>query len=479
MFVLAKPIFPKEKSREKNTFAAFSAKVNSIKGCTLHITASSFYQVYINGRFVAFGPARSAKGYARVDLLPIGDYNSESGNDIVILVSGYYCGSLSTAISPSFVWAEVRDGDGVVCATGRDFLAYLPETRVREVMRYSLQRHFSEVYRIEDEHGMLSLGEAVEYEVLDTPPMLLPRRAPYASYNDMELCEAVSVGSLIFDAERPFLNSKYSGEITETWGKFDDEKIKWHPYPFIMRHKQIKRRGATGIGFTLSKMEYAIFDLGRVETGFIKALFDTVQDSDVIIAFSEDASADEFCFTNISAYNAIEIIAKAGLKVDFTSFEPYVMKYCIVAVVSGEITLGGFGIKGFEHSSEGMLLSEPSDPVLAAIFRGAVRTFNHNAVDIYMDCPSRERAGWLCDSYFTAKSEYALYGVTDIEDAFLENYRLYRNEGDIPKGALPMCYPSDIQKQDSFIPQWTMWYILEVEDFDIYKILYYYLYLLA
>ena len=28
-----------------------------------------------------------------------------------------------------------------------------------------------------------------------------------------------------------------------------------------------------------------------------------------------------------------------------------------------------------------------------------------------MDCPSRERAGWLCDSYFTAKTEYVLTGT--------------------------------------------------------------------
>ena len=103
---------------------------------------------------------------------------------------------------------------------------------------------------------------------------------------------------------------------------------------------------------------------------------------------------------------------------------------------------------------------------LDSICRGAVRTFAHNSVDLYMDCPSRERAGWLCDSYFTAKTEYALTGETKVEDAFLENYRLYESNGEYPKGMLPMCYPSDKKpKEELFIPQWTMWYILEAEEY--------------
>ena len=103
------------------------------------------------------------------------------------------------------------------------------------------------------------------------------------------------------------------------------------------------------------------------------------------------------------------------------------------------------------------------DETLNAVYRGGVRTFAHNALDIFMDCPSRERAGWLCDSYFTAQTEYALFGETRVEDAFLQNYRLYQNRGEYPKGALPMRYPSE-HHTDRFIPQWTMWYILEVEQ---------------
>ena len=91
--------------------------------------------------------------------------------------------------------------------------------------------------------------------------------------------------------------------------------------------------------------------------------------------------------------------------------------------------------------------------------------FAHNAVDLFTDCPSRERAGWLCDSFFTARAEYALFGSTEVEDAFLENFVLYKNHGEFPEGVLPMVYPSDPHENNKFIPQWNMWYVLEVCEY--------------
>ena len=57
-----------------------------------------------------------------------------------------------------------------------------------------------------------------------------------------------------------------------------------------------------------------------------------------------------------------------------------------------------------------------------SIFNAAVETFKQNTLDIYMDCPSRERAGWLCDSFFTARAEHYLTGASTVEKNFLENF---------------------------------------------------------
>ena len=54
-------------------------------------------------------------------------------------------------------------------------------------------------------------------------------------------------------------------------------------------------------------------------------------------------------------------------------------------------------------------------------------------------------------------------GKSTVETAFLENYILFENDDGYEDGMIPMCFPSDNKNQ--FIPQWSMWFILEVEDY--------------
>jgi alpha-L-rhamnosidase len=81
-----------------------------------------------------------------------------------------------------------------------------------------------------------------------------------------------------------------------------------------------------------------------------------------------------------------------------------------------------------------------------------------------MDCPSRERAGWLCDSFFTSRVEKVLTGESKVERAFLENFLLPDAFRNLPRGMLPMCYPSDFYNGE-FIPNWAMWYVLELCEY--------------
>jgi alpha-L-rhamnosidase len=70
--------------------------------------------------------------------------------------------------------------------------------------------------------------------------------------------------------------------------------------------------------------------------------------------------------------------------------------------------------------------------MLKQIFEAARQTYRQNAVDIFMDCPSRERAGWLCDSFWSARTGHLLSGHQKIETAFLENYALPQSFAFIP-----------------------------------------------
>jgi len=468
MFYQAKAIYPKGKSNEMNSFAAFRAVTKDLKGATLLITASSFYQLWVNEKFVSFGPARTAKGCARVDESPLEGYAKDGGKEILILVAGYNCEAHSTVRQPSFLQAELRKGDEVLLCTGRDFAAFLPPHRVKKVRRYALQRHFSEVWDFTGEKGYCDPAFRTETEEHPNPPSLLPRRAPYAHYEDAQAAEIAVQGTLRYDEALPFRSFPYSGEIEVRKGRFEEEEILYHPYEWIQRHHQEKRREHVPFPAVLSENEYAFLDFKRVEAGFLQLTAEAQVETELVIGFSEDSEEDAFRFTNMNAYNAMVVCIGRNQKIDFMSFEPYVGRFFFLGIKKGRALISRFSVKSFERTHEKVQLELPEDPVLRAICRGAIRAFHHNAVDIYMDCPSRERAGWLCDSYFTGKTEYALYGNTRVEDAYLENYRLYAYTGNLPKGAIPMCYPAD-DDHGRFIPQWTMWYILEAEDYIFHR----------
>ena len=112
----ARPIWIESKECEMNIHAVFCTRVETEKDATLHIGGTVFYRVYINGAFVGAGPARTAKGYIREDILAVGSGKSE----IVIEAVGYHCCSLSTVCQTSLHTAEQlgKDNTGIAsCAS--------------------------------------------------------------------------------------------------------------------------------------------------------------------------------------------------------------------------------------------------------------------------------------------------------------------------------------------------------------------------
>ena len=463
MFKKAVPVFAKGKTEELNYQLILRSEAESLKDTVLYITAFSFYRLVVNGKFVAFGPARTAKGYGRVDEIALEKYNIPGvKNEIIIEVAGYYCRSLSTEHQPSFAIAELRRGDEVILATGTDFEGYRSCRRLQNVERYSAQRHFGEVWDY-SEDDMFAPQYRVELERCGEGVKFLPRRAPYATYEELWAEGFSSRGYFRFDETRPYRLTRSSFTIDDHWGRYTEDEVDAHPYRWLQRQKQICVSGRGDLPVQIGAGEYVILDLKKIKVGFIEWSARAQEDCDIVMGFSELCSPNEFEFTNINSQNVIEYFIPEGKEVDTMSFEPYTCRVAIIMVKKGSMVLSSFGIRKFEYDMTKLIKREISDPQLARIYEAAENSFAHNAVDIYTDCPSRERAGWLCDSFFTGRAEYFLTGKTLVEDAFLENYRLYTNDGNIPVGILPMCYPGDYN--GNFIPQWNMWYIIEVKEY--------------
>ena len=188
MFQKAKPVWLKDMAWEMNCFATFSAETDAVCG-ELLIAVSGFYRLFVNGRFVSAGPARTAGGYARVDRIPVSALPGEAGMKLRIETANYCCTSLSSVKQAGFLAAELQADDReVLLYTGRDFRAFVSGRKVRYVERFSLQRHFGEVW---DERADAAECREAELVPAESSPVWLERRAPYPDYHTVMTGEAI------------------------------------------------------------------------------------------------------------------------------------------------------------------------------------------------------------------------------------------------------------------------------------------------
>ena len=148
-FEQAIPVWPLGRETEMNLWLSFRTVVKGAEKTVLRLTGSSAYDVRINGEFFAFGPARCAHGFYRVDELDLSGKLHE--NDIITLnVAGYNADSYYHLDQPSFLCAELAEDGKITEATGMDgFLCRVMTEHEQKAQRFSGQRTFVEVYDLD------------------------------------------------------------------------------------------------------------------------------------------------------------------------------------------------------------------------------------------------------------------------------------------------------------------------------------------
>lgn len=86
-----------ENCYRRNVELCFVKKIEKSKEVRLKMIAKDLYNVYVNGKFVHYGPARAAKGYARVDELVLDGYLTKAENEICVYVQSNFAASLCFA----------------------------------------------------------------------------------------------------------------------------------------------------------------------------------------------------------------------------------------------------------------------------------------------------------------------------------------------------------------------------------------------
>ena len=465
-FTYARPIWASGKCKEINCSLWFETNVEKEDNVYLRISGNNDYQVFVNGKFCFYGPARAGRGYYRIDEINIAKYLTENENSIEILASAYNVDNFCFFNEEGFVCAEFVSGGRVFGETGGETWRVREYTqKIRKTQRYSFQRTFAEAYdhRGEDTRTYLPIQLCEEKH-------FIAREAPYPSFEFENVNEIIESGSIEHispsDIYRDRAIEKVGNGIVGGF-KVDEldvctvwEAQKLYPVP--------AHSVTSSLPLGLSSNSYVRCKMSGERTGFIRLELVCVKDADVYITFDEILDENgKLNFTRLHCSNVVLYKLRAGRSYSLITAQPYSLQYLDIICIGGQIKLNDVGIirLDFNENLITRKLASDADVNISKIYSAAVETFRQNAVDIYMDCPSRERAGWLCDSFFTARVEYLMTGKSKVERAFLANFamedRYYNN---IPYGMLPMCYPSE-HTNGQFIPNWSMWYVLELKEY--------------
>ena len=477
-FKKALPVWAENLKTEINTTMGFHTFVKGECGeVVLKLATSGFYRVFINGKFLSHGPARCAHGYFRVDELVIPLEKGE--NHIAVEVVNYYINSFSSLRQAGFIQMELEADNEIIAATGNSgFESFLLTERIKKSERLSYQRPMSESYRLSADVYNWRLGgksqNAVDVKVESVGTKnLLPRGISKFSFPASYFEKRLSRGKIVVNDDfsknvgKPhFLSVLGDPEKGLPFG-FSEDELEISLSEEI-NNWQITENNPTNEAFSgealFSQGDFEIFSLECEKTGFIAADIVCKKSGTIYFAVDERLTKDfDVNPTSLTCINVVRLDLKQG-EYPFQTVEPYGFKYAKIVCISGEFTIKNLRVLELVYPEKITAWYRGGNPHLTKIFNAAIETFKQNAVDVFMDCPTRERAGFLCDSFFTARTEFALTGDSAVERNFLENYRLPESFEFLPKGMIPMCYPTDVL-EGAFIPNWAMWFVIQLEDF--------------
>ncbi len=473
VFDEAKPVWEQGKETEMNYSLVFRAKVRKGKK-ELRVTGHTKYQIFVNGKFFAEGPARAAHGFSRVSEYRLGDVLTADVNCVCVIVAGYNANSYYLTDGSSFLCAEILGENGVEYATGTEkgFEAIPYAERVRKVQRYSFQRPFTEsyVYSVFSNAFFTEPDYAPACVKLTAAPAgeFIERRVPYCRYREIPAQKLISFGLCTHAAPEREFTDRSLKNISENLKGFRENELMQSVVNEVYSLR-FSEGGTPGSGFRpfeLMKNSYAVCGMGLNTSGFIKLNVKAEDDVILYAVFNEklpeggipDPGRD-------GCANVVTWALEGGKSYELVSFEPYTYQYIQIIALEGACTVSNVS-QLRETYDETLTVNRKTMPTpeLQKIYDAAYESFVQNATDIFMDCPSRERAGWLCDSFFTSRVEKALTGESPVENNFLENFILPESFGGISEGMLPMCYPAD-HPDGCYIPNWSMWYVLEMREY--------------
>lgn len=475
-FKNAKQIFANNCCSRPNFQVGFYKEINfspdTDRSVTLCITGKNIFRLYINGSIVFHGPARTAHGYARVDRLDITEYLIAGKNKIAIEAVEYtskiYGGySNDSTLEDGFIIAEgYNSASESIFHTDSDWKAYIINQRVAVSERISHCRECSEVYYLDDEYFGWRLGNA-EFEPaieINIPTVYLPHEALNATLHENDAKNIYEYGRFEEDKNFVHATSFFEPSYPDIYNNLAER-----PILECMAIKNISGNviSKNDLGYIEINGDntYISFDMKNSVVGF--AYIDIESDCDGIVDIIPNELLTEAGDNSVIDMSYVSRLHIKSGKTEFCAMEPALCRYFkIIFRIKGRVILKRAGIMEYFYPDEHKSSFLCSDDNINRLYDAAKRTLLLNTMDIFMDCPERERGGWLCDSLWTGRAAALMLSDVRVEREFIENFLLTDPEK-FSCSLFPEVYPANKPNYDvcAGLINWSFWLMCELCEF--------------
>ncbi len=410
-FRSARPIWPEGREKEMNLWVGFRAVFQAPAGkhVYLRMAGCTFYRVYLNGKFHGWGPARGPKNHFRVDLWDITPHLTPGENFVCVEVAGYNVNSYYVLDQPSFLQAEVTTDTEVLASTagaGRPFEAKILSQRVQKVQRYTFQRTFSEAYHLEPQSSAWRESadaplEPVKCAVFASHPNI-PRRVPFPDYEKRQPEMIAAEGEFDWSGKAP--SSLFEDRSIPSAARIGPNMLgyRWDdlteiPYLELQKAKttvnnRIDVPYACDQPLHLTAGRFRTLDFGTDVAGFFGAHVTAHTHTKLYFVFDETLTDGDVDFKRLMCDNIVAYTLAPGTH-DVETFEPYGLEFLKLMVLEGECSVDHVYLREYTAPDVWTAHFSCSHAGLNKLFAAGRECYRANAIDLFQDNPTRERAG--------------------------------------------------------------------------------------
>jgi alpha-L-rhamnosidase len=429
------------------------------------VTADSRYVLWVNGREVGRGPARSQPSRLRYDSHDLAQYLSAGPNVIAVLVT--YYGRPMSFWQPAPAASNTDAALVFEAQVGDRMLVSDDSWRVRRSAAWSLMAgtHAGEGVPVEivDAREVPVVWREVDFDDSNwRPAPLLPAIHPASlgetrppSYPFGRLLPR-GISQLGGDRVGPTRVLDSSTRNAPTWTSD-------HPVPRVIQAllESVLRSRTPELPTTFDvapgEVHHLSVDFGRIVAGFVELDLEAPAGTVVDIHYREKVFRPELAWSGEDPETGARYVA-AGNDDQFAALEINGLRYLHLVVHAEEavsVTLKRLEVREHLYPRTGAAYFRSDDPGLNALYQAGIRTVQLNSLDAYTDCPTREQRAWVGDAVV-----HQMVDLATNEDWGLARNYLELSDSPRPDGILPMVVASDIEASGALtIPDWSLSWI--------------------